>query len=70
MQSRAVGKSSVGLMLLVGLGIFGAIFLWLKGLVPSGQTYNVIGKFVEVPGIQPGGVVLFRGIRVDRKSVV
>jgi phospholipid/cholesterol/gamma-HCH transport system substrate-binding protein len=66
MQSRAVGKRSVGLMLLVGLGIFGAIFLWLKGLAPSSQTYNVIGKFVEVPGIQPGGVVRFRGIRVGK----
>jgi phospholipid/cholesterol/gamma-HCH transport system substrate-binding protein len=66
MQSRAVREGSVGLMLIAGLGVFGAIFLWLRGLTPGSQTYNIIAKFDQAPGIQPGGVVRFRGIRVGK----
>jgi phospholipid/cholesterol/gamma-HCH transport system substrate-binding protein len=66
MQSRAVREGSVGLMLIAGLGVFGAIFLWLKGMTPGNQTYNVIAQFAQAPGIQPGGVVRYRGIRVGK----
>ncbi len=66
MQSRAVREGSVGLMLIAGVGVFGAIFFWLKGLTPGNQTYNIIAKFAEAPGMQPGGVVRFRGIRVGK----
>jgi phospholipid/cholesterol/gamma-HCH transport system substrate-binding protein len=66
MQSRAVREGSVGLMLIAGLAVFGAIFLWLRGLTPGSQTYNIIARFAEAPGIQPGGVVRFRGIRVGK----
>ncbi len=66
MQSRAVREGSVGLMLIAGLVVFGGIFLWLKGLAPGSQTYNIIARFAEAPGIQPGGVVRFRGIRVGK----
>lgn len=66
MQSRAVREGSVGLMLIAGLGVFGAIFLWLRGLTPGNQTYNIIAQFTQAPGIQPGGVVRYRGIRVGK----
>jgi phospholipid/cholesterol/gamma-HCH transport system substrate-binding protein len=66
MQSRAVREGSVGLMLLAGLGVFGAIFLWLKGLAPGSQTYNIVAQFAQAPGIQSGGAVRFRGIRVGK----
>jgi phospholipid/cholesterol/gamma-HCH transport system substrate-binding protein len=66
MQSRAVREGSVGLMLIAGLGVFGAIFLWLKGLAPGTQSYNIIAQFAQAPGIQPGGAVRFRGIRVGK----
>jgi phospholipid/cholesterol/gamma-HCH transport system substrate-binding protein len=66
MQSRAVREGSVGLMLIAGLGVFGAIFLWLRGMTPGNQTYNVIAQFDQAPGIQPGGVVRYRGIRVGK----
>jgi phospholipid/cholesterol/gamma-HCH transport system substrate-binding protein len=66
MQSRAVREGSVGLMLIAGLGVFGAIFLWLKGLAPGTQSYNIIAQFAQAPGIQQGGVVRFRGIRVGK----
>jgi phospholipid/cholesterol/gamma-HCH transport system substrate-binding protein len=66
MQSRSVREGSVGLMLLAGLGVFGGIFLWLKGLTPGNQSYSIIAQFPQAPGIQPGGVVRFRGIRVGK----
>ncbi len=53
-------------MLLAGLGVFGGIFLWLKGLAPGSESYNIIAQFPQAPGIQPGGVVRFRGIRVGK----
>ncbi|MCY7336725.1 MAG: MlaD family protein [Chamaesiphon sp.] len=70
MQSRAVREGSVGLMLIAGLGVFGAIFLWLKGLTPGSQTYNIIAQFAQAPGLQIGGVVRFRGIRVGKISKI
>ncbi|WP_309745341.1 MlaD family protein, partial [Chamaesiphon sp. OTE_20_metabat_361] len=66
MQSRAVREGSVGLMLIAGLAVFGAIFLWLRGLTPGSQSYNIIAQFAQAPGIQLGGVVRFRGIRVGK----
>jgi phospholipid/cholesterol/gamma-HCH transport system substrate-binding protein len=66
MQSRAVREGSVGLMLIAGLAVFGGIFLWLRGLAPGSQSYNIIARFAEAPGIQQGGVVRFRGIRVGK----
>ena len=70
MQSRAVREGSVGLMLIAGLGVFGAIFLWLRGLTPGSQTYNVIAQFDRAPGMQPGAVVRFRGIRVGKVTKI
>jgi phospholipid/cholesterol/gamma-HCH transport system substrate-binding protein len=70
MQSRAVREGSVGLMLIAGLAVFGGIFLWLRGLAPGGQSYNIIARFAEAPGIQQGGVVRFRGIRVGKISKI
>jgi phospholipid/cholesterol/gamma-HCH transport system substrate-binding protein len=66
MPSRAVREGSVGLMLIAGLGIFGAIALWLRGLTPGSQTYNIIAQFAQAPGIQPGGGVRYRGIKVGK----
>jgi phospholipid/cholesterol/gamma-HCH transport system substrate-binding protein len=66
MQSRAVREGSVGLMLIAGLGVFGAIFLWLRGLTPGSQTYNIIAQFAQAPGIQQGGTVRYRGIKVGK----
>ena len=70
MQSRAVREGSVGLMLIAGLGIFGAIFLWLRGLAPGSESYNIIAQFAQAPGIQPGGAVRYRGIRVGKISSI
>jgi phospholipid/cholesterol/gamma-HCH transport system substrate-binding protein len=65
-MSRAVREGSVGLMLLAGVGIFIAATLWLRGFTPGSQKYNIMAKFSEAAGIQQGGAVRFRGIRVGK----
>jgi phospholipid/cholesterol/gamma-HCH transport system substrate-binding protein len=66
MQSRAMREGSVGLMLIAGLGIFAAAALWLRGIGPSNQKYMINAQFAEAAGIQQGGAVRFRGIRVGK----
>jgi phospholipid/cholesterol/gamma-HCH transport system substrate-binding protein len=65
-MSRAVREGSVGLMLLAGAGLFVATSLWLRGFAPGSQKYNIVAKFSEAAGIQQGGAVRFRGIRVGK----
>jgi phospholipid/cholesterol/gamma-HCH transport system substrate-binding protein len=66
MQSRAVREGSVGLMLLAGVGIFVAASMWLKGLGPGSQKYNILASFADAGGIQQGGPVRYRGVRVGK----
>jgi phospholipid/cholesterol/gamma-HCH transport system substrate-binding protein len=66
MQSRAMREGSVGLMLIAGLGIFAAAALWLRGIGPNNQKYIINAQFTEAAGIQQGGAVRFRGIRVGK----
>jgi phospholipid/cholesterol/gamma-HCH transport system substrate-binding protein len=66
MQSRAVREGSVGLMLLAGAGIFIAASMWLKGLGPGSQKYTIMAQFADAGGIQQGGPVRYRGVRVGK----
>jgi phospholipid/cholesterol/gamma-HCH transport system substrate-binding protein len=63
-------EGSVGLMLIAGLGIFAAAALWLRGIGPSGQKYMINAQFTEAAGIQQGGAVRFRGIRVGKIATI
>jgi phospholipid/cholesterol/gamma-HCH transport system substrate-binding protein len=65
-RGRAFREGSVGLMLLGGLGVLGVIFLWLKGLTPGSQRYNIIAQFDRAPGVQEGANVRLRGASVGR----
>jgi phospholipid/cholesterol/gamma-HCH transport system substrate-binding protein len=70
MQSRAMREGSVGLMLIAGLGIFAAAALWLRGIGPGSQKYTIVAQFAEAAGIQQGGAVRFRGIRVGKIAAI
>jgi phospholipid/cholesterol/gamma-HCH transport system substrate-binding protein len=70
MQSRAVREGSVGLMLLAGVGIFVAASMWLKGLGPGSQKYNITAQFTDAGGIQQGGPVRYRGVRVGKIAAI
>ena len=72
MRSRTIREGSVGLLVLLGLGLFGGIVLWLRGFNPTNQSYRVTLEFTDargladVSGIQPGAVVRYRGVSVGR----
>ncbi|AFY56446.1 ABC-type transport system involved in resistance to organic solvents, periplasmic component [Rivularia sp. PCC 7116] len=64
MRSRLVREGSVGLLILLGLGVFGVIFLWLNRINAAGRTYSFIVEFKDAGGMQKGAVVQYRGVKV------
>ncbi len=64
MRSRLVREGSVGLLILLGLGVFGLIFLWLNRISAAGRTYSFIVDFKDAGGMQKGAVVQYRGVKV------
>ena len=66
MRSRTVREGSVGLFILLGLGVLGGVALWLRGFNPSNQSYRAIIQFPEVAGIQNGAAVNYRGVAIGR----
>jgi phospholipid/cholesterol/gamma-HCH transport system substrate-binding protein len=66
---RLLREGSVGLLILLGAGIFGGGLLWLRGINLLGErSYRVIVEFFSVSGLQVGAPVRFRGITVGRVS--
>lgn len=64
MQTRAVREGSVGLLLLLGVGLFAGLILWFRGLRVGERSYNVVIEFPRVNGLQEGAPVRFRGVTV------
>ena len=68
MRSRMVREGSVGLLILAGVGLFGGLILWLRGLNPSNRSFSVTVEFATTGGVQPGSPVRYRGVTVGRIS--
>jgi phospholipid/cholesterol/gamma-HCH transport system substrate-binding protein len=72
MRSRTIREGSVGLLVLLGLGLFGGIVLWLRGFNPGNRSYRVTLEFTDargladVAGVQAGAAVRYRGITAGR----
>ena len=66
MRSRMVREGSVGLLILGGLGLFGGLILWLRGLNPSNRSFSVTVDFSTIGGVQTGSPVRYRGVTVGR----
>ncbi|MBP0011864.1 MAG: MCE family protein [Roseofilum sp. SID2] len=64
MRQRTIREGSVGLLILVGMGLFGGLILWLRGGTFSKQIYSVIVEFDNIEGIQIGAEVRYRGVEV------
>jgi len=64
MRSRTVREGSVGLLILLGLGVFAGLVLWLRGLNLGKRSYTAIVEFTNVNGIQEGAAVRYRGVNV------
>jgi phospholipid/cholesterol/gamma-HCH transport system substrate-binding protein len=66
LQSRTLREGSVGLLVLLGLGLFGTIALWLRGINFGTSSYKIIAEFDEVNGMQVGESVRYRGLKVGK----
>ncbi len=65
MQSRVVREGSVGLLLLLGLGITIGIIAWLRGAQLGGQ-YSLAIELSDAIGLNTGSPVKYRGVKVGR----
>lgn len=66
MRSRTLREGSVGLLILLGLGLFGSLVSWLQGNPFVKNSYIVNVKFANAAGMQMGAPVRFRGVYVGR----
>jgi phospholipid/cholesterol/gamma-HCH transport system substrate-binding protein len=66
MRARAIREGSVGLLILIGIGLFGGLVLWLQGLNPGRQNYRATLVFENTLGMQEGTAVRYRGVPVGR----
>lgn len=70
MRARTIREGSVGLLILIGVGLFGALVLWLRGLSPGNRTYRLTVEFKSTPGMLIGTVVRYRGVPVGRIQAI
>lgn len=66
MRSRTVREGSVGLLILLGLGLLGAFILWLRNISLGTQSYRIIAEFKDASELQIGTPVRYRGVKVGR----
>ncbi|MBW4663799.1 MAG: MCE family protein [Chroococcus sp. CMT-3BRIN-NPC107] len=64
MRSRTVREGSVGLLILLGIGLLGGFVLWLRGVQFNQRSYKAIVSFTNVGGIQDGAAVRYRGVSI------
>jgi phospholipid/cholesterol/gamma-HCH transport system substrate-binding protein len=70
MRSRMIREGSVGLLFLLGFGLFGLLVLWLRGFNPNNRSYGAIIEFADVGGMQVGAPVRYRGVVVGRTEEI
>lgn len=70
MRSRTVREGSVGLLVLMGLGVFGLIVVWLNRVTATRGSYKAIVEFANAGGMQKGATVRYRGVKVGNISAI
>jgi phospholipid/cholesterol/gamma-HCH transport system substrate-binding protein len=70
MRTRTVREGSVGFLILLGLGLFGGLVLWLRGVQLGNRSYQILVEFPNVQGIQIGTPVRYRGVNVGKISQI
>ncbi|MEG4171424.1 MULTISPECIES: MlaD family protein [unclassified Microcoleus] len=66
MQSRTVREGSVGFLILVGIGLFGGLVLWLRGVQIGNRSYKFAVEFGSAQGMQIGTPIRYRGVAVGK----
>ncbi len=70
MRARTIREGSVGLLILLGIGLFGGLILWLRGFNPANRPYQITAEFEDTMGVQLGTPVLYRGVPVGRVTSI
>ncbi|WP_445248404.1 MlaD family protein [Microcoleus sp. OTE_8_concoct_300] len=66
MRSRTVREGSVGFLILVGIGLFGGLVLWLRGVQLGNRSYKFAVEFARAQGMQIGTPIRYRGVAVGK----
>jgi phospholipid/cholesterol/gamma-HCH transport system substrate-binding protein len=66
MRSRTLREGSVGLLIILGILLFGGLALWIRGFSFGNKSYQIIADFPDVNGIKIGDGVRYRGLQVGR----
>lgn len=66
MRSRTIREGSVGLLILLGLGLFAGLILWLRGISLGARSYKVFIEFANIAGMQTGAPIRYRGVTVGK----
>lgn len=67
---RTLREGSVGLFVLLGLGTFVLLFLWLNRFTSARNSYKAIVEFANAGGMQKGSSVRYRGVKVGNISQI
>jgi phospholipid/cholesterol/gamma-HCH transport system substrate-binding protein len=70
MRSRTLREGSLGLFILMGLGLASGLIFWLKGVKFGRQSYQFTARFPEVVGIQTGSAVRYRGVVIGNIAAI
>ena len=70
MRSRTMREGSVGLLVLVGLILFGGLTFWLRGFRFGRDSYSLRIVFVNSNGMSIGGSVRYRGVKVGSITAI
>ncbi|MDZ8185687.1 MAG: MlaD family protein [Nostoc sp. ChiSLP02] len=69
-SGRTFREGSVGLLLLLGLGVFTILFLWINRVNTGRGSYKAIIEFANAGGMQKGTPVRYRGVKVGNISQI
>ncbi|MEG4201674.1 MlaD family protein, partial [Microcoleus sp. Pol12A5] len=59
-------EGSVGFLILVGIGLFGGLVLWLRGVQLGNRSYKFAVEFGSAQGMQIGTPIRYRGVAVGK----
>ncbi|MBW4467848.1 MAG: MCE family protein [Pegethrix bostrychoides GSE-TBD4-15B] len=70
MRSRTVREGSVGLLILLGFGVLGGLYIWLQRLNPGQRSFQTTIRFPNIEGMQIGAPVRYRGVVAGRITAI
>ncbi|MBD2099816.1 MlaD family protein [Leptolyngbya sp. FACHB-261] len=63
-------EGTLGLLILLGIGLFGGIILWLRGFQPGANSFQFTVQFETASGLRRGAPVRFRGVNIGQVKQV